>query len=559
MTVSDLKDLIAGGETLSVEFKDETRKRLADEELVEAVVCLANRPASEAGWLFVGVDDRGGVTGAQPRHGSDINPRRVQALIANRTVPSLSCRVEVARLDGKNVLVIEVPRARVPVGTSRGVYTRRVIGQRGEPECLPLHFYEMQAMGVHGGRLDYSALVLEGVSLDDLDPLEFDRYRRFIRESGGDRALLGLSDPDLARALGAVETRNGETAVRALALLLFGKPDVIADLLPAHEVAFQALSHGDVEVNDFFRWPLLRVVEELETRFRAHNREQEIQVGLLRIAVPDYAPRAFREGIANALIHRDYSRLGPVHVQWLEDELQITSPGAFPEGVRLDNLLVIEPRPRNPLLADALKRAGVVERTGRGIDAIFREQVRNGRPAPDYRGSTDSSVRLTLPGGKANLEFVRLVSEEAQKDRALPLDQLLILNHLRMDREMDAGEAARLIQKPDRHARHALERLKESGLIEGDGRRRRPRFRLSGRFPQPRGPIRRASGVERTRQEQMVIRYLEESGRITRSVAAELCGIDPRMATQLLGKMVRDGQIEMRGVRRGAWYGLPGQ
>ena len=78
--------------------------------------------------------------------------------------------------------------------------------------------------------------------------------------------------------------------------------------------------------------------------------------------------------MANALIHRDYSRLGAVHVQVREDQIEISNPGGFPDGVRLDNLLVTAPRPRNPMLADAMKRAGIVERTARGIDAIFSEQ-----------------------------------------------------------------------------------------------------------------------------------------------------------------------------------------
>ena len=43
--------------------------------------------------------------------------------------------------------------------------------------------------------------------------------------------------------------------------------------------------------------------------------------------------------LANALIHRDYSRQGAVHVQWHEDRIEISNPGGFPEGVRLDNLL----------------------------------------------------------------------------------------------------------------------------------------------------------------------------------------------------------------------------
>ena len=50
----------------------------------------------------------------------------------------------------------------------------------------------------------------------------------------------------------------------------------------------------------------------------------------------------------------------------------------YPEGVRPDNLLVAPPRPRNPLLADAFKRAGIVERTGCGIDTISYEGTCHG-------------------------------------------------------------------------------------------------------------------------------------------------------------------------------------
>ena len=58
-------------------------------------------------------------------------------------------------------------------------------------------------------------------------------------------------------------------------------------------------------------------------------------------------------------------------MQWHEDRIEISNPGGFPEGVRLDNLLVTTPRPRNPSLADAFKRAGIVKRAARGVDTIF--------------------------------------------------------------------------------------------------------------------------------------------------------------------------------------------
>lgn len=99
--------LLQAGESLSVEFKGESRKELSDVELVESVVCLANRDREDDGWLLIGVEDDGTVTGARPRHGSITDPDRVAALIANRTRPSLSVRVSMVRLRGREVLAVQ--------------------------------------------------------------------------------------------------------------------------------------------------------------------------------------------------------------------------------------------------------------------------------------------------------------------------------------------------------------------------------------------------------------------------------------------------------------------
>ena len=127
MTVERVRQLIAGGESLAVEFKSEASRPFSDRELVEAVICLANRPGMDSGWLLLGVEDDGRVTGTQPRHGNTTDPLRLQALIANRTRPSLPCRVELVELEAQAVVVIEVPPARLPVGTTEGMYLRRAI------------------------------------------------------------------------------------------------------------------------------------------------------------------------------------------------------------------------------------------------------------------------------------------------------------------------------------------------------------------------------------------------------------------------------------------------
>lgn len=364
--------LIAAGETLAVEFKGEEHAPLNDRDLVESVVCLTNRVGSEPAWLFVGVEDDGRITGARPRHGAVTVPVRVAALIANRSRPPLSVHVENVVIGDKTVLVIEVPPQRQPVSTSEGVFLRRVLGGDGRPACTPMDVFAMQSLQADRGLLDPSAQAVADARWEDLDPLEFERFRRSVRERRGrsDESLLDLPDLEMAKALGVVEANGSVRSVRLAALLLFGKEDALRRFAPGHEVAFQVLRGLGVEVNDFFRWPLLRVMEEIEARIRARNREQELMVGMLRIGVPDYPERALREALANALTHRDYQRLGAVHFQWQDAHIEIMSPGGFPEGVRLDNLLVTAPRPRNPLLADAFKRAGIVERTARGIDTI---------------------------------------------------------------------------------------------------------------------------------------------------------------------------------------------
>lgn len=60
-----LREIVAKSESLNVEFKGEEKAALSDSALVEAVICLANRSGVGPGWLFIGVEDDGSITGQQ--------------------------------------------------------------------------------------------------------------------------------------------------------------------------------------------------------------------------------------------------------------------------------------------------------------------------------------------------------------------------------------------------------------------------------------------------------------------------------------------------------------
>ena len=249
-----------------------------------------------------------------------------------------------------------------------------------------------------------------------------------------------------------------------------------------------------------------------------------------------------------------------MHIQFHPDHLFIANPGGFVQGITLDNLLIHEPKPRNPCLADACRRIGLVEKTGRGIDKIYLGQLWYGRPLPDYSSSDHEVVRLYLRGGKASLEFAAFVYEEDKAGRPLALDELLILNQLQHERRLDAPTVGKLTQRGETYARSVLERLVERGLVEPRGEKRGRIYMLSApiyqRLGLPAGYV-RAHGFDPVRQEAMVIEYVKAHGQITRRDATELCSLSDDQASHLLRNMVKKELLESRGQKRGSYYVLP--
>lgn len=539
-------------ESLTIEFKSDRDKGLPDNDLITAIVCLAN---TEGGTLYLGVEDGGTITGLHPKHQSI---GTLSAFIANRTNPPLSVRANILQEDGHPVAVIQVPKSSRLVATSEGLLQRRRLQADGTPQCVPFYPHEFPSRQSDLGQLDYSATPVSTATLTDLDPLERQRLRQMIERFQGDTSLLSLSDDELDGALGMVRTFNGQRFPTITGLLLIGTENAIRQYLPTHEVAFQVLDNTQVRVNDFYRIPLLKTFERIQEQFEIRIEEEELQWGLFRIPVPTYDRRAFREALVNSLIHRDYARLGTVFLRLQNNTLSISNPGGFVEGVNLNNLLVVEPKPRNPTLADAIKRIGLAERTGRGVDLIFQGLLRYGRPEPDYSSSDATTVQVILSSTKADIPFLKMiVEEEAQTRSLIPLDALIILSHLRHERRIDIITAAAAIQKNEAIARSILERLIETGLIEPQGVKKGRTYTLSASIYRQLGQSAdyiRQVGFNIIQQEQMVIQYAQKHERITRKDVMELCRLSKDQAGRLLRKLIAEKKIMSHGKSRGTYY-----
>ncbi len=544
-------NLIPQQESLTCEFKSD-RQCLSDREMIEAVVCMAN---AQGGEIYLGVEDDGTVTGLHANHR---HLDGLAALIANRTQPNIAVIVEALQVNMHSVARIAVPKSGTPVATNDGVLKRRRLQANGKPECVPYLPHEFASRQASFGLLDMSARPIAGATLADFDSIERARLRQFIERFNGDRALLELDDAQLDAALGlTVRTEHGYLP-SLTGLLLLGHEASLRALVPTHEIAFQILDGEEVRFNEFSRAPLLRAFEWVETLFKPLNTEREFQSGLFRVAVPKVDHRAFREAIANAITHRDYSLRGAVHVRLSGDTLLISNPGGFVEGVTLNNLLTTEPRPRNPGLADALKRIGLVERTGRGVDLIYRGMLRFGRHNPDFSQSDSHSVVLRLSMAEADEAFLKLVlEEEARRGSQLPIDSLIILAALREQRRANNEQLAEWLQKDALHVSASVESLVESGLLQAHGAGRGRSYTLSPdlyRLLGEKAEYTRQAGFDRLQQEQLVKNYVTQHGRITRQEVVTLCRLTGDQAYKLLKRLSDEGFIKKQSDRRHSFY-----
>lgn len=546
----EIEKLIQRGESLSLEFKSDL-KSLSDRDLVAAIVSLAN---TEGGNLLLGVEDDGTVTGLHANH---LNVSGIPSLIANKTNPAISVRVERCTLQDKAIARISVPKSRQLVSTSDGLLVRRRLKHDGTPEAVPLYPHEFIQRQSSMGLVDPSAMVLEEVDASQLDPLQRLRIRNAIKKYGGEQPLLTLSDEELDGALGLIKNNSGKQHPTVAGLLLLGTEDLLRQHLPAYEVAFQVLRGTEVRVNEFYRKPLLETFEEVELQFKPWVIEEELEVGLFRVPIPNYDRRAFREGVVNALVHRDFSRLGAVYVKLDDSGLNISSPGGFIEGVNLNNLLVAPPHSRNPLLADIIKRIGLAERTGRGIDRIYEGMLRYGRPEPDYALSNPYLVNLFMANVAADRKFLRMVVEQHDKLGDPLVEPLIILARLRDERRLTTSDLSPSLQKSESQTRIILEKLLEAGLIEAHGTGRGRSYTLSARVYQQTGQKAayvRQAGFDAIQQEQMVLNYIDKHGSIKRAEVAELCHVSLPQAYHLLKKLQAEGIIVQEGKMRHAFY-----
>jgi ATP-dependent DNA helicase RecG len=535
MVQDQLKVLLESKESEHLEFK-EAKNSYEFEDLVKYCVAIAN----ERGGRFVlGISDK------LPRKivGSHAFPDldQTKANVSDRLRLRVNAQV-IQHPDGR-VVVFDVPSR--PIGMP--IHYKGAYWMRSGESLVPMTPDQLKRIFEESGP-DFSAEIAKNATFADLDAVAIARFREMWKRKSGNSSLDSLTDIQL---LTDAELLVGD-AVTYGALILFGSGKALGRHLAQSEVVFEyRSSEASVQFQQRkeFREGFFLFDDELWKTINLRNDVQHYQEGLFVWDIQTFNEKVVREAILNAVSHRDYRLHGSVFVRQYPKKIEIVSPGGFPPGITPENILLRQ-SPRNRRIAEAFARCGLVERSGQGADRMFEECIKESKPRPDFAGTDDYQVSLTLKGEVQNPRFLMFLQQvTAEGFGPFTTQDLLVLDAVQRDEPVPPSLKDRLSY------------LRDRTIVEVTGRGRGAKPILSRRlyaFLGKKGVYTRRRGLDRETNKALLLQHIEnfrQEGSRLQDLLQVLPQLSRDQVQKLLGELKKERRINSKGKTNAArWY-----
>lgn len=547
MNIDDFAEILKIGESINTEFKSwnkvsDMKKRI--NLAVDELIAFAN---NNGGTLYFGVEDNGEVTGCDGNY----DLQNIIESIYEKTRPSIFVDPEEIEYNGKKVIALTVASDGITHATTDGRCLKR-LGKNSKPfypDEMSNRYSEIQSS-------DFSGRILSDSTEDDINKLEVYKLKEKLKARNPESTLADMDDIAFLRDLALVKSDSGNIKLTVAGLLFVGKEQAINRLLPQAEVIYLHYSESNLEEYDArldMKAPIISVIDRLSEKIQDSNRIVNVQVGLFRLEIVDFPEKVFQEALLNALSHRDYQSQGAVYVKHYPDKIVIENPGAFLDGITENNIITHPSVPRNKLIAETLQHLKYVQRTGQGVDIIFREMISSGKPFPEYKSYNDA-VSLTIYSAIDDIDFVKFIAnEENGLSRSFSLSELMILRYLKDNRKITMSEAEILIQEARDQAQNACNNLKRYGLIELSGNE----YMLTAKiYDELKNSVdyTKDKAIQYIKAREMILEYIRDRGFINNELVRELCGFSQKQARIILQRMRKENLIELSEKGRYAKY-----
>lgn len=347
-------------ESPNLEFKREITKTF-----LKTVSAFANYGT---GKIIFGIDDNGSPVGVS-------DPEAAALSIENAINDALS----------------PVPRFQIDIDGNAGTVTLTVFEGGMKPYlCSGKAYRRANTSTVAVSRLENSRLSLLGfnTSFDALESAQQNLLFTALEKESCEK--MGVKQLD-RNALVSLELSDPKgTFNNAAALLADQNQFPGIDIVRFGDSINIMLSRQTIERTSL----LLQMKRALEI-FEEYYRYEKI-VGERRVTRYLVPPEAFREAIANALVHRCWDVKASTKVSLFSDRIEVTSPGGLPDGITEEEYLSGGPSvSRNPILANVFYRLGYIERFGTGIPRIIHEYA-DLNVSPQFQVK-EASITVILP------------------------------------------------------------------------------------------------------------------------------------------------------------------
>lgn len=239
-------------------------------------------------------------------------------------------------------------------------------------------------------RLEYGRLILEGQNQSyeelpsSMQELTFDRLEEELKESLGITSL----NEDILKTLELYSEKRGFNNAAAL----------LADRNQFPGIDMIRFGSSIDEIMDRATFEHMSVLAQLSScieMFQTYYQYEKIE-GVERKQIDKIPEKAFREAIANALVHRAWDVRASIKISMFEDRIEISSPGGLPAGIGREEYLNEQISVlRNPILGNVFFRLKYIEKFGTGIMRINRSYS-NALEKPSYQ-IFENSIQVVLP------------------------------------------------------------------------------------------------------------------------------------------------------------------
>lgn len=325
---------------------------------------------------------------------------------------------EIYDTDNKRVLVINIPSR--PIGKAlrfEGVPLMRVGESLREMDDQE-YFSILQEQDP-----DFSARICNGLTLDDLSKEAIENMRNLIHEKRNKPEILTVPLNQLLSDLNLISNEG----VTYAALILLGKPEVIKKYLPQNNVIVEyrvSENQARYSARQEFCEPLFTGINKIWNYINqdAINPLMHIEAFPQILNISSYTEETIREALLNSIQHRSFQMGGDIMVKISPESFQVSNSGGFPYGVNQSNVLTVNSSPRSRRLAEVIEKAGLIERSGQGVDIMYANCITEGRPMPDYSDSDDFQVTLRIESRIENTQLRKYLMR--LKETRKPEEQL---------------------------------------------------------------------------------------------------------------------------------------